>query len=140
MLLLGCLPLLATGLDLGFYPTMVLWVLAGACQAFLLPIMVVVNLTTPPGRRGAVNGLAGAGFNLAVAGAFLAAGLAADKVGPANAVFGAGVLGLVLTGAAYLFWPAGSLARVFAPAAAPVRPAALPPAGPPARPPARPPS
>jgi MFS family permease len=115
LLLLGCAPLVATGLDLQVPPTLVLWVLAGACSAFLLPIMVVVNLTTPPERRGAVNGLAAAGFNASIAGAFMLAGLAADAFGPARAVAGAGVLGLGQTVAAHLFWPGADLARALAP-------------------------
>lgn len=123
---IGCLALLVVGLDLGVYPTLALFVLAGACQAFLVPIMVVVNLTTPPGRRGAVNGLAGAGFNAAMAGGFLAAGLAADAVSPALAVLGSGALGLVLLTVAYLFWPAASIARALEP---PRPPAPAPAAG-----------
>lgn len=115
LLLAGCVPLVATGLDLDVPATLVLWVLAGGCSAFLLPIMVTVNITTPPERRGAVNGLAAAGFNASIAAAFMLAGLAADAFGPARAVATAGVLGLVLAASAHLFWPSASLARAFAP-------------------------
>jgi MFS family permease len=105
LLAAGCVPLLLTGLDLGVYPTLALWFVAGVCQAFLLPVMVVVTLVTPPERRGAVGGLAAAGFNAAVALSFVLAGWAADVLTPADAVLAAGVLGLVVLLVAHLTWP-----------------------------------
>jgi MFS family permease len=112
LLAAGCLPLLLTGLDLGVYPTMALWFIAGACQAFLVPVMVVVTLVTPPERRGAIGGLAAAGFNAAVALSFLLAGWAADAFTPADAVFAAGALGLFVLLAAHLSWPSEQLDAV----------------------------
>lgn len=109
LLALGCVPLLLTGLDLGVYPTMLLWFVAGLCQAFLLPVMVVVTLLTPPERRGAVGGLAAAGFNAAVALSFVLAGWAADVLNPAHAVFFAGILGLFVLLAAHVSWPDAAL-------------------------------
>jgi predicted MFS family arabinose efflux permease len=109
LLAAGCVPLLLTGLDLGVYPTMALWFVAGACQAFLLPLMVVVTLLTPPERRGAVGGLAAAGFNAAIALSFVLAGWAADVFTPADAVLVAGALGLVVLLAAHLAWPRAEL-------------------------------
>lgn len=114
LLLAGCVPLLLTGLDLGVYPTMALWVVAGACQALLLPVIVVVNLLTAAERRGAVNGLAAAGFNACVAGAFVLAGWLADVVGPARAVMGAGAVGLVVLAVLHLSWPRVGLSRALA--------------------------
>ena len=114
LLAAGCVPLLLTGLDLGVYPTMALWFVAGACQAFLLPLMVVVTLVTPPERRGAVGGLAAAGFNAAVALSFVLAGWAADVFTPADAVLVAGALGLVVLLGAHLAWPRAELDAVLA--------------------------
>jgi MFS family permease len=118
LIAVGCAALLASGLGPGLYATFALWAVAGFCQAFLVPVMVVVNLTTPAERRGAVNGLAGAGFNAAMAGSFLAAGLAADVAGAELAVLAAGVVGLGLLAGAHLFWPTASLARALGPAPA----------------------
>ncbi len=109
LLVAGCVPLLLTGLDLGVYPTMALWFLAGTCQAFLLPVMVVVTLVTAPERRGAVGGLAAAGFNASVGVAFVLAGWGADTIGPAEAVLVAGLAGLALAAAAYAAWPGAAL-------------------------------
>ncbi|HUR75417.1 MAG TPA: MFS transporter [Sporichthya sp.] len=115
----GCLPLLLTGLDLGVYPTIALWLVAGVCQAFLLPVMVVVTLVTPPERRGAVGGLAAAGFNAAVALSFVLTGWAADVFSPADAVFVAGAVGLLVFVAAQLTWPSQELAAALAETKAP---------------------
>ncbi|WP_019877773.1 MFS transporter [Sporichthya polymorpha] len=118
LLAAGCVPLLLSGLDLGVYPTMALWFAAGICQAFLLPIMVVVTLLTPPERRGAVGGLAAAGFNAAIAISFVLAGWAADVFTPADSVFAAGTLGLFVLLAAHLAWPGRELDAVLDPAPA----------------------
>lgn len=112
LLAAGCVPLLFTGFDLGVYPTMALWFAAGVCQAFLLPVMVVVTLLTPPERRGAVGGLAAAGFNAAIALSFVLAGWAADAFTPADAVFAAGTFGLFVLLAAHLAWPGEELDAV----------------------------
>lgn len=118
LLAAGCVPLLLTGLNLGIYPTMALWFVAGVCQAFLLPVMVVVTLVTPPERRGAVGGLAAAGFNAAVALSFVLAGWAADVFTPADAVFAAGTLGLFVLLAAHLAWPTEQLDAILRPSPA----------------------
>ena len=119
LLALGCVPLLLTGLDLGVYPTMALWFVAGLCQAFLLPVMVVVTLLTPPERRGAVGGLAAAGFNASVALSFVLAGWGADVLNPADAVLAAGVLGLFVLLAAHVLWPRDELDAALGERAAP---------------------
>jgi MFS family permease len=106
MILLSCLPLIAAGLDFPIHLAIALWLVAGVFQAFLVPIMVTVNLVTPAAWRGRVNAFAAAGFNLATAVAFLVAGLVADLTGRAAfAVAGAGALGLILLVAAHLTWP-----------------------------------
>ncbi|MGH3329629.1 MAG: MFS transporter [Streptomycetales bacterium] len=105
----ACLPLLATGLDPPIWVAMALWFVSGACQAFMVPIIAVVNLLTPREFRGRVNGLAAAGFSVANAVAFLLAGLVADRAGPAAAVAiagGAGLAGLAALGA---IWPGRDL-------------------------------
>ena len=112
LLAAGCVPLLLTGLDLGVYPTLALWFAAGVCQAFLLPLMVVVTLITPAERRGAVGGLAAAGFNAAVVISFVLAGWAADAFTPADAVFAAGIFGIVVLLIAHLTWPGEKLDAV----------------------------
>jgi len=115
MLLLSSLPLVAAGLNFPVYPAIALWFVAGTCQAFLVPIMVTVNLVTPSAWRGRVNGFAAAGYSLATAIGFLVAGLVADLTRPAVAVAGAGVLGLALLVAAHLSWPGRELDAVVGP-------------------------
>ncbi|HVE26034.1 MAG TPA: MFS transporter [Sporichthya sp.] len=114
LLAAGCLPLVLTGLDLGVGPTLVLWTVAGVCQAFLVPVMVVVTLVTPPERRGTVGGLAAAGFNAAVALSFVLAGWVADVLDPAGAVCAAGGVGLFVLLVAQLCWPSEQLDAVLA--------------------------
>ena len=85
--------------------TTVLWALAGAAQAFLVPLMSFTNLMTEPGQRGRVAGLAAAGFALASALGFLLAGWLADVVGPGTAVVACGLAGLVLVAVAAVARP-----------------------------------
>lgn len=85
-----------TWLSTGVWATAVLWALAGATQAFLVPLMSFTNLLTEPGQRGRVAGLAAAGFSLASAVGFLVAGWLADVTGPSTAVVAFGVVGVVV--------------------------------------------
>ncbi|MGH3343561.1 MAG: hypothetical protein ACRDPK_11915 [Carbonactinosporaceae bacterium] len=107
----ACLPLLATGLDPPIWLALVLWFVGGACQAFMLPIIVGVNLLTPRDFRGRVNGLAAAGFSVANALAFLLTGLVADLTSPATAVAIAGAAGLAGLAALGAIWPGRDLHR-----------------------------
>jgi len=110
----GCLPLLATAVDPPWQVALGLWLLAGAAQGFMVPLMSTVNLVTPAGSRGRVNGLAGAGFATVTAATFLVAGAVADLTSPAVAVTSAAALGLLLVGVAGHGWPHGELRRTAA--------------------------
>ena len=107
----ACLPLLATSAAPPWPVALVLWLLSGACQGFMVPLLTTVNLVTPGHLRGRVNGLAGGGFALVTGSTLLAAGAVADLTSPAVAVTLAGALGLLLVGAAHRTWPSASLRR-----------------------------
>jgi MFS family permease len=106
-----CLPLLATSLAPPWWVALVLFFVSGLGQAFMLPLIATVTLMTPAAFRGRVNGLAGGGFSLASAAAYLLAGALADLTSPAVAVTAASVLGLGLLGAVHRSWPAGAIRR-----------------------------
>ena len=108
---LCCLPLLATSVAPPWWVTLFLFFVSGLGQAFLLPLMTTVNLLTPAAYRGRVNGLAGGGFSLASAAAFLLAGALADLTSPAVAVTAAGSLGLALVGVVHRSWPRAAIQR-----------------------------
>jgi MFS family permease len=108
---LSCLPLLATAVAPPWPVALALWALAGTAQGFMVPLMSTVNLVTPAGSRGRVNGLAGAGFATVTAATYLIAGGVADLTSPAVAVTGAAALGLLLVGIAAHAWPHGELRR-----------------------------
>jgi MFS family permease len=108
---LSCLPLLATAVAPPWQVALVLWAMAGAAQGFMVPLMSTVNLVTPAGSRGRVNGLAGAGFATVTAATYLLAGAVADLTSPAVAVTGAAAIGLLLVGVAAHAWPHGELRR-----------------------------
>lgn len=108
----SCGPLLLTSLSPPWEVALPLWFLAGVAQGwFMVPLMTTVNLVTPAGLRGRVNGLAGAGFSTVTATAFLVSGAMADLTSPAVAVTVSAVVGLALVGAAHRSWPAGELRR-----------------------------
>lgn len=108
---LACLPLLATSVAPPVPVAMALWFVSGALQGFMVPVIATVNMVTPAPYRGRTNGLAAAGFNVAMASAFLLAGLAADLATPAVAVTLAGALGLLVVGGIRLVWPTQLLHR-----------------------------
>jgi len=107
----SCIPLLVTSLAPPWQAALPLWFVAGLSQGFMVPLMTTVNLISPTGLRGRVNGLAAAGFSTFTAVTFLLAGAVADLASPAVAVTVAAVLGLALVGAAHRGWPAGELRR-----------------------------
>jgi MFS family permease len=102
---LSFLPLILTVVDPGVYVAAVLWFVSGMLQAYLVPIMVTVNLATPSQYRGRLNGLAGGGLGVATALGFLAAGALADLHSPQAAIAIAGVVGVVVVGLFSLVWP-----------------------------------
>jgi MFS family permease len=107
----ACLPLMATSLAPPWEVALGLWLVSGAAQGFMVPLLTTVNLVTPVDMRGRVNGLAGGGFSLVVAATFLLAGATADATSPAVAVTLAAVLGLALVGVAHRTWPHAELRR-----------------------------
>ncbi len=107
----SCAPLMLTSLAPPWQVALPLWFVAGASQGFMVPLMTTVNLVSPVGLRGRVNGLAGAGFSTVTAATFLLAGAMADLATPAVAVTVAAVIGLGLVGSAHRTWPAGELRR-----------------------------
>jgi MFS family permease len=102
---LSFLPLILTVLDPGVYVSAGLWFVSGMLQAFLVPVMVTVNLATPSQYRGRLNGLAGGGLGVATAIGFLAAGALADLSSPQAAIATAGVAGVIVVGLFSLVWP-----------------------------------
>jgi MFS family permease len=106
---LGCLPMLATWSAPPVPVALLLWLLCGACQGFMVTVIATVNLVTPAAYRGRVNGLAGAGFAVASATAFLLAGFVADLTSPATAVAAAGAAGIAVVAVLRLVWPTGTL-------------------------------
>jgi hypothetical protein len=108
---LSCVALLATCLAPPWWVAMGVFFVSGLGQAFLLPLIATVGLLAPADYRGRVNGLAGGGFSLASAAAFLLVGALADLTSPAVAVTAAGACGLALVGAAARTWPRGAIAR-----------------------------
>ncbi len=101
----ACIPLLATCVAPPWQAAMVLWFLSGLGQGFMVPLIATVNLVSPAEFRGRVNGLAGAGFSVATAIAFVVSGLIADLTSPAVAVTLAAAFGLALVGTVHHHWP-----------------------------------
>jgi MFS family permease len=106
-----CVPLLATSVAPPWWAALVLWFLSGLGQGFMIPLLATVNLLCPASYRGRVNGLAGAGFAVTTASAFLLSGLVADLTSPAVAVTFAGAVGIGLIGLVHRAWPRGSIRR-----------------------------
>jgi hypothetical protein len=99
------LPLLVTGLEPPVVVIVVLWTLSGMAQAFLVPIMTFTTLFTSNEQRGAVVGIAAAGFALLTFLGYFVVGLAATTWSPAFAVVVMAVVGLVVASVAFLTWP-----------------------------------
>ena len=111
------LPLLAMALDPPWPVAGLLFALAGAMQAFLVPLMGTFTLLAPEHLRGRLNGVAGAGFSLISALSFVAVGALADATTSARAVAIAAGVTLLLVALAWRRWPARELdeaaARVY---------------------------
>jgi hypothetical protein len=104
------IPLVLTFTDPAPWLAIGLWLLSGFLQAFVIAMIVGVNLLTPTEARGRVNGLAGAGLSLFTATGFAIAGWLADLVSPAAAVGIAGVAGLAAVGLLVPTWGSASAA------------------------------
>jgi MFS family permease len=106
-----CLPLLAACVAPPWTVAIVLFLVSGLGQGFMVPLLTTVNLLTPRERRGQVNGLAGSGFSVATAASFLLGGALADLTSPAVSVTAAGAVGLGLVGVVHKSWPRAALRR-----------------------------
>jgi MFS family permease len=104
-----CLPLLATCVAPPSEIAMLLWFLSGLGHGFVVPLIATVNLVSPAGFRGRVNGFAAAGFSIGVVATLLLTGLLADLTTPAVAVTLSGAIGLGLVGVAHHHWPRGAI-------------------------------
>ncbi len=124
------LPLVATFADPPPWIAIALWFTSGMLQAFIVLMVVGVNLVTSPQSRGRINGVAAAGLSLFTATGFALAGRLADLVTPAAAVGISGSTGLVFVGLLATQWPAAisELTRRSATQAAPAPAAARSPA------------
>jgi MFS family permease len=99
------LPLLGLVVDPSWPVAAVLFVLSGLCQGFMVPLMATYALLAPDVMRGRLNGLAGSGFALVTAAAFLVVGALADLTSPAGAVVVAALATGVFLGVTWLTWP-----------------------------------
>jgi MFS family permease len=106
-----CLPLLAACVAPPWTAALGLFFVSGLGQGFMVPLLTTVNLLAPRERRGQVNGLAGSGFSVATAAAFLLGGALADATSPALSVTAAGTVGLAVVGVVYKSWPRAALRR-----------------------------
>ena len=79
-------PLLALAISPPWPVVVVLFFLAGAFQGFMVPLMATFSLLSPDHLRGRLSALAGSGFALVSAIAFLAVGALSDATNPALAV------------------------------------------------------
>lgn len=100
-----CLPLLVTGLEPPRMVLVLLWVLSGCAQAFLVPLMSFTTMLTPNEHRGRIVGIASAGFAALTALGYLMAGAIADATSPAFAVVVMAVIGLAVASIGFLTWP-----------------------------------
>jgi MFS family permease len=112
------LPLLVLVVDPDWPVAAVLFVLSGLCQGFMVPLMATYALLAPDAMRGRLNGLAGSGFALVTAVAFLLVGALADLTTESTAVVIASVATSVFLGLTWAVWPrqqlVDSAARTYA--------------------------
>jgi MFS family permease len=99
------LPLLGVVVDPSWPVAAGLFVLSGLCQGFMVPLMATYALLAPDEMRGRLNGLAGSGFALVTALAFLVVGALADLTTEATAVVVAAVVTGVFLAATWAVWP-----------------------------------
>ena len=102
-------PLLAMAFDPPWPVAGLLFVLAGGCQAFMVPLMGTFTLLAPEAMRGRLNGVAGAGFAMISSLSYVVVGAVADITGPAAAVVIAAAVTLLAVGVLWRRWPAPEL-------------------------------
>ncbi len=107
LLLATCvpLPLLALVVVPPWPVVVVLFFVAGAFQGFMVPLMATFSLLTPDHLRGRLSGLAGSGFALVSAVAFVAVGALSDATSPAAAVVLSAVVTLIVLALVRTRWP-----------------------------------
>ncbi|HET8614253.1 MAG TPA: MFS transporter, partial [Actinomycetales bacterium] len=115
---LAPLPLLALVVDPSWPVAALLFVLSGLCQGFMVPLMATYALLAPDAMRGRLNGLAGSGFALVTAMAFLLVGALADLTTESLAVVLAAVATIAFLAVTWSVWPrqqlVDSAARTYA--------------------------
>jgi MFS family permease len=114
MAMLLPLPLLGLVFDPGWVVAVVLFVMAGVFQGFMVPLMSTFTLLGPEHMRGRLNALAGAGFALVAAGSFLAVGALADLTSPSLAVTVSAAATLLALLPVWRGWPRAELAEATA--------------------------
>jgi MFS family permease len=102
-------PLLPMALDPPWPLACVLFAFAGVCQAFLVPLMGTFTVLAPEPLRGRLNGVAGAGFSLISALAFVVVGALADATTSATAVALSAAVTLLALPLVWRHWPAREL-------------------------------
>jgi MFS family permease len=102
---LAPLPLLGLVVDPAWPVAVVLFALSGFCQGFMVPLMATYALLAPDVMRGRLNGLAGSGFALVTAIAFVVVGALADLTTPAQAVVVAAAATGVFLAVTWRLWP-----------------------------------
>jgi hypothetical protein len=103
--------LLGMALDPPWPVAALLFALSGACSALLVPLMGTFTVLAPENLRGRLNGVAGAGFSLISALAFVAVGALADATTSAAAVAVASLATLLAVAVVWRRWPARELGQ-----------------------------
>jgi MFS family permease len=106
--------LLAMVLDPPWPVAALIFALSGVLQAFLVPLMGTFTVLAPEQLRGRLNGVAGAGFSLISALAFVVVGGLADVTTAATAVVIASGTTLAVVALVWRRWPARELATAAA--------------------------
>ena len=114
MALLLPLPLLGLLFDPHWVVAGLLFVVAGVCQGFMVPLMATFTLLSPDHLRGRLSAVAGSGFALVSALSFLAVGALADVITPALAVVVSAVVTLIALLPVWRRWPGRELAEASA--------------------------
>ncbi len=112
LLLATCvpLPLLGLAVDPPWQVAAVLFVVAGGFQGFMVPLMATYSLLSPDSLRGRLSAVAGSGFALVSALAFVVVGAFADWTSPSTAVVLSAVLTLVALLVVRSRWPRREIA------------------------------
>lgn len=111
---LAPLPLLLVAFDPPWQVAALLFVLTGACQGYMVPLMSTFSLLAPDPMRGRLNGLAGSGFALASIIGLLLVGGVADATSPAVSVALAAATTLLFLALTWRRWPRSEIEQAAA--------------------------